>query len=69
MLLKVCMKCEHLIPIADGHSVTGKCAKENLFSVHTHCIREKALKMYIEMYKDDGPAGLWPDVPYHRGSP
>jgi hypothetical protein len=33
--------------MADGHSMQGKCEKENQFVQHTNCIREKALKFFI----------------------
>ncbi len=44
--------------MADGHSIQGKCEKENLFVQHTTCVREKALETFIQMYRMDGPVGL-----------
>lgn len=44
--------------MADGHSIQGKCEKENQFVQHTNCIREKALETFIQMYRMDGPVGL-----------
>ena len=50
MILDVCVKCDYLMPSADGHSTKGFCEKEKCYCELTKCIMEKAIKEYIDSH-------------------